>query len=221
MRANGHDGGSGMTSSRTRERLVRRLAERGIQDQRVLQAIREVPRHQFVDPALASRAYEDDALPIGHEQTISQPYVVAYMTECLLNGDTPGKVLEVGTGSGYQTAVLAQLVPQVFSVERIEPLLEQARARLRELGIRSVRFRHGDGSLGWSAQAPFDGILLTAAPEGVPDRLLEQLAEGGRLVAPVGSGGDQALLRVTRTATGYRRERLGAVSFVPLREGTS
>lgn len=213
--------GSGMTSARTRERLVSRLEQRGIRDARVLDAIREVPRHWFVDPALASRAYEDDALPIGHEQTISQPYVVAYMTEALLAAGPPNKVLEVGTGSGYQTAILARLAPQVFSVERIQPLLEQARMRLRGLGVNNVRFRHSDGGVGWSAQAPFDGILLTAAPEGVPEPLLEQLGAGGRLVAPVGAAGSQALLRVTRTRRGFRREALGAVSFVPLREGTS
>ncbi|MBM5812611.1 MAG: protein-L-isoaspartate(D-aspartate) O-methyltransferase [Gammaproteobacteria bacterium] len=211
--------GIGMTSARTRERLVQRLAEQGIRDPRVLDRIRNVPRHLFVDEALGSRAYEDTALPIGHGQTISQPYVVARMTEAVTLGGTPAKVLEVGTGSGYQAAVLAPLVGQLYTIECIEALLARAQERLRELGIRNVRFRHGDGHLGWPKQAPFDAILLTAAPHAVPQPLLDQLAEGGRLVAPVGPEGRQELLRLTRRGDQILRERLGFVSFVPLLGG--
>jgi protein-L-isoaspartate(D-aspartate) O-methyltransferase len=208
--------GIGMTSARTRERLVQRLVEQGIRDARVLDRIRIVPRHLFVDEALASRAYEDTALPIGHGQTISQPYVVARMTEAITIGGTPDKVLEIGTGCGYQTAVLAPLAGRIYSIERIEPLLERAKERLRDLGIRNVRFKHGDGSEGWPSQAPFDGILLAAAPHALPKKLLDQLAEGGRLVAPVGPEGRQELLRMTRRGDQFLRERLGYVSFVPL-----
>jgi protein-L-isoaspartate(D-aspartate) O-methyltransferase len=213
--------GIGMTSARTRERLVQRLAEQGIRDARVLDRIRNVPRHLFVDEALASRAYEDTALPIGHGQTISQPFVVARMTEAILIGGTPDKVLEVGTGCGYQTAVLSPLVGRIYSVERIEPLLDRAKERLRELGIRNVRFKHGDGSEGWPSQAPFDAILLAAAPHALPQKLLDQLAEGGRLVAPVGPEGRQELLRMTRRGDQFLRERLGFVSFVPLLGGVT
>src|ERR1700735_3126529 len=174
--------GIGMTSARTREGLVQRLQEQGIADQRVLDRVRSVPRHLFMDEALASRAYEDTALPIGFGQTISQPFVVAKM---LAAGEAP-RVLEIGTGCGYQTAVLSPLVTEIYSIERIAPLLGRARRTLRELRIRNVNFRHDDGSIGWAARAPFDGILLTAAPHTVPPALFEQLKTGGRLIAPVG-----------------------------------
>ncbi len=211
--------GIGMTSARTRERLIQRLAEQGIRDPRVLDRIRNVPRHLFVDEALASRAYEDTALPIGYGQTISQPYVVARMTEAVTIGGVPEKVLEIGTGCGYQTAVLAPLVGRLYSIERIEGLLDRARDSLKLLGIRNVRLKHGDGNEGWPSQAPFDGILLTAAPHAVPQKLLDQLGEGGRLVAPVGPEGRQELLRLTRRGDQILRERLGFVSFVPLLGG--
>ncbi|MGO9512407.1 MAG: protein-L-isoaspartate(D-aspartate) O-methyltransferase [Steroidobacteraceae bacterium] len=211
--------GIGMTSARTRERLVQRLREQGIVDQRVLDRIRNVPRHLFVDEALASRAYEDMALPIGFGQTISQPYVVARMTEALLAAGPAPKVLEIGTGSGYQTAVLAPLVTEIYTIERIASLLARARRSLRELKIRNVRFRHDDGNVGWVARAPFDGILLTAAPHAVPPALLEQLTIGGRLIAPVGPDGRQELIRYTKGEARVHRESLGAVSFVPLLSG--
>jgi protein-L-isoaspartate(D-aspartate) O-methyltransferase len=216
--------GIGMTSARTRDRLVQRLRDAGIRNETVLERIRSVPRHLFVDEALASRAYEDSALPIGHGQTISQPYVVALMTAALLEpapeGRAPRKVLEVGTGCGYQTAVLAPLVRQVFSIERIGVLLTATRDRLRSLGVDNVRFRHGDGFEGWPGQAPFDAIVVAAAPAEVPTALLEQLAPGGRLVIPVGPPGNQELVRITRTEAGFAREVLEHVSFVPFREGT-
>ena len=211
--------GIGMTSARTRERLVQRLTEQGIGDVRVLGRIRSVPRHLFVDEALASRAYEDTALPIGFGQTISQPYIVARMTEALLAAGPIGKVLEIGTGCGYQTAVLATLVQEIFSIERIMPLLTRARQTLRELKIRNVHLRFDDGNVGWAARAPFDGILLTAAPAAVPPALLEQLRAGGRLIAPIGPDGRQDLVRFTVTDTGVERESLGPVSFVPLLSG--
>jgi protein-L-isoaspartate(D-aspartate) O-methyltransferase len=216
--------GIGMTSARTRERLVQRLREGGITSDAVLERIRTVPRHLFVDEALASRAYEDSALPIGQGQTISQPYVVALMTQALLapvpGGPVPRKVLEVGTGCGYQTAVLSPLVRQIFSIERIGALLTAARSRLKALHIDNVRFRHGDGFEGWPGQAPFDGIIVAAAPADVPSALLEQLAPGGRLVIPVGPPGGQDLVRYTRTDGGVQREVLERVSFVPFLEGT-
>ena len=211
--------GIGMTSSRTRERLVRRLVEHGITDQRVLERIRQVPRHVFVDEALASRAYEDTALPLGHGQTISQPWVVARMTEALISQRLPERVLEVGTGCGYQTAVLAGLVKEVYSVERINALLVPTRARLRQLGFRNVKLKHSDGGWGWPEYAPYDGILVTAAPEQVPEALLTQLAPDGVLVIPVGPPGRQDLLRITRGPDGYEQVALGAVSFVPLLGG--
>jgi protein-L-isoaspartate(D-aspartate) O-methyltransferase len=210
-----------MTSARTRERLIQRLVEQGIRDPRVLDRIRNVPRHLFVDEALSSRAYEDTALPIGHGQTISQPYVVARMTEAVTLGGVPDKVLEIGTGCGYQTAVLAPLVGKLYSIERIEALLDRAKEHLKELGIRNVRFKHGDGNEGWPSQAPFDAILVAAAPHAVPQKLLDQLGEGGRLVAPIGPEGRQELLRLTRRGDQYLRERLGLVSFVPLLGGLS
>lgn len=216
--------GIGMTSARTRDRLVRRLKDGGITQPEVLDRIRNVPRHLFVDEALSSRAYEDNALPIGQGQTISQPFIVALMTQALLESDAglrrPDKVLEIGTGCGYQTAVLAPFVRQLFTIERIAPLQRQTRERLRGLGINNVRYRHDDGFRGWPGQAPFDGIIVTAAPLHVPENLLAQLAEGGRLIVPVGpSGAAQILYRITRTASGYEREKLSGVSFVPMLEG--
>ena len=213
--------GIGMTSARTRDRLVQRLREQGIANLAVLERIRNVPRHIFVDEALGSRAYEDTALPIGFGQTISQPYIVARMTEALLEGGAPDNVLEVGTGCGYQTAVLAPLVARVHTIERIEPLLARARERLKELGIRNVRFRHGDGTLGWKAHAPFDGILVAAAPLTVPDALIRQLKVGGRLIVPIGPEGEQQLVRFTRREQRVDREALCPVAFVPLLGGTS
>jgi protein-L-isoaspartate(D-aspartate) O-methyltransferase len=208
--------GIGMTSARTRDRLVQRLREQGIVSLAVLDRIRNLPRHIFVDEALASRAYEDTALPIGFGQTISQPYIVARMTEALLEGGALDKVLEVGTGCGYQTAVLAPLVGKVYSIERVAPLQARARERLKELGIRNVRFRHGDGTLGWKTQAPFDGMLVAAAPLIVPEALVAQLRVGGRLIVPVGPEGQQQLLRITRREEGVERRVLGPVAFVPL-----
>jgi protein-L-isoaspartate(D-aspartate) O-methyltransferase len=208
--------GIGMTSARTRDRLIQRLQEQGITNLAVLDRIRNLPRHIFVDEALASRAYEDTSLPIGFSQTISQPYIVARMTEALLEGGPLAKVLEVGTGCGYQTAVLAPLVGRICSVERIGGLQERARVRLKELGIKNVRFRHGDGAEGWKAQAPFDGILVAAAPLHVPEALIAQLAVGGRLIVPAGPEGQQQLLRLVRREQGIERKVLGPVSFVPL-----
>ena len=212
--------GLGMTSQRARDRMVQRLREEGIADARVLEVMREVPRHLFIDEALASRAYEDTALPIGQGQTISQPFVVARMTEALLERGTPRRVLEVGTGSGYQCAVLAQLVEQVYTIERIDELLRLARRRLRRLGVDNVRSRHDDGRLGWPEAAPFDAIMLTAAGETLVEALLSQLGDSGCLVAPVGPPGRQTLLRVHREDSQWVREDLGAVSFVPLVGGT-
>lgn len=208
--------GIGMTSARTRDRLIQRLQEQGITNLAVLDRIRNLPRHIFVDEALASRAYEDTSLPIGFSQTISQPYIVARMTEALLEGGPLAKVLEVGTGCGYQTAVLAPLVGRICSVERIGGLQERARLRLKELGIKNVRFRHGDGAEGWKAQAPFDGIIVAAAPLQVPEALIAQLALGGRLIVPAGPEGQQQLLRLVKREQGIERRVLGPVSFVPL-----
>jgi protein-L-isoaspartate(D-aspartate) O-methyltransferase len=222
IRGGGNRAGIGMTSARTRERLIQRLREQGIGNPRVLDQIRNVPRHLFVDEALATRAYEDTALPIGHGQTISQPYIVARMTEALLDGArTPGKVLEIGTGCGYQTTVLSPLVRFVYSIERISALLDRARVRFRELGVRNVHLRHGDGFQGWPAHAPYDGILMAAAPLAIPEALFEQLAPGGRLIAPVGPEGRQQLVRVTRRKDDLQMEKLGLVSFVPLLKGTT
>ncbi len=211
--------GIGMTSARTRDRLVQRLREQGITSAVVLDRIRNVPRHVFVDEALASRAYEDTALPIGYSQTISQPYIVARMTEALLEGGPLKKVLEVGTGCGYQTAVLAPLVGKIYSVERIEGLYKRAKARLKELDVGNVLLKHGDGIAGWKSQAPFDGIIVAAAPLAVPEALLKQLAKGGRLVVPVGAEGGQQLLRYVRRDQQIERQVLGSVSFVPLLSG--
>ena len=211
--------GIGMTSQRTRERLIRRLREKGIRDLSVLEAMRNTPRHIFVDEALASRAYEDTALPIGHGQTISQPYTVARMTEALMQGARPETVLEIGTGSGFQCAILAQLVRRVYSVERIEALLDLARKRFRDLGLRNIRLRHSDGGIGWPEYGPFDGIMVTAAPSGLPEQLLEQLAVGGRLILPLQKQRGQVMLRITRTTEGYVQEQLEAANFVPLQGG--
>ena len=214
--------GIGMTSARTRERLLQRLREQGIKDERVLERVRNVPRHLFVDEALASRAYEDTALPIGFGQTISQPYVVARMTEALLGGGELRNVLEIGTGCGYQTAVLAPLVARISSIERSQPLYQRAKQRLKELGIKNVRLKHGDGMAGWKAHAPYDGILVAAAPLVVPQALLAQLSpKGGRLVLPVGPEGVQELIRITRRDEQFIRDKLGDVSFVPLVAGTA
>ncbi len=214
--------GIGMTSARTRERLIQRLREQGINNTSVLDRIRNLPRHVFVDEALSSRAYEDTALPIGFGQTISQPYVVARMTEAILLGGPLHNVLEIGTGCGYQTAVLAALVTRLSTVERIKPLLERTKLRLKELGIKNVRFRYGDGMDGWKAHAPYDAILVAAAPLAVPQALLAQLSpKGGRLVLPVGPEGAQELLRIVRRDDHFIRDKLGGVSFVPLVAGTA
>jgi protein-L-isoaspartate(D-aspartate) O-methyltransferase len=210
--------GIGMTSQRTRERLIQRLADQGVNNTRVLDVIRTTPRHLFLDEAMAHRAYEDVALPIGFQQTLSQPYVVARMTELLLAGGPLARVLEIGTGSGYQTAILAQLVDEVFSVERIKALQQKARQRLRQLKLRNVQLHHADGGMGWAEYGPFDGIVVTAAPERIPEELLLQLAVGGRMVVPVG-GDVQHLQIVTRTNEGYETEIVEAVYFVPLRSG--
>lgn len=211
--------GIGMTSARTRERLVGRLKDQGISSPKVLERIRQVPRHLFVDEALASRAYEDTALPIGYGQTISQPYVVAKMTEALLAAMSGDRVLEIGTGCGYQTAILAPLAKQVFSVERIRELSTKARQRLRQLDIYNVQYRRGDGWEGWPKYAPYDGIIVAAAAPELPEKLLEQLAPRGVLIMPVGPPGRQELAQVTRQEDHYAHVSLGAVSFVPLVHG--
>lgn len=211
--------GIGMTSQRTRERLIQRLYEEGLSNAHVLEAIRRTPRHLFVDEALAHRAYEDTALPIGNNQTISQPYMVARMSELLLAAGPLDKVLEIGTGSGYQTAILAQLVERVFSVERIQSLQEKAKERLTQLNLRNVVFRWGDGWEGWNALGPYNGIIVTAAAANVPQALLDQLAPGGRLVIPVGAGDVQELLLIVREEDGFSRHVLDAVRFVPLLNG--
>jgi protein-L-isoaspartate(D-aspartate) O-methyltransferase len=211
--------GIGMTSQRTRDRLVERLRAEGIRNERVLEVIRATPRHLFVDEALASRAYEDTALPIGYNQTISQPFVVAAMTDLVIRNH-PQTVLEIGTGSGYQAAVLAALVPKVYTVERIEPLARQARQRFRKLGLRNIRASHSDGTVGLPEFAPYDAIITTAAAERIPEALLEQLApEGGRLVIPVGGRSGQTLTLVTRHDDAFEREDLDPVIFVPLLSG--
>jgi protein-L-isoaspartate(D-aspartate) O-methyltransferase len=211
--------GIGMTSRRTRERMVNRLIELGIRNQKVLDVMRDTPRHIFVDEALASRAYEDSPLPIGYNQTISQPYIVARMTELLLKAAPLKKVLEVGTGCGYQTAVLAQFAEHVYTVERIQPLQRKAIDHIRELKIKNVSFQHNDGGWGWPEYAPFDGILVSAAPTEIPDALLNQMAVGGVMVIPIGPSGRQELQRVIRTPSGYEIEEFEAVSFVPFLSG--
>jgi protein-L-isoaspartate(D-aspartate) O-methyltransferase len=206
---------------RREEMIEQQIRQRGVVDTRVLTAMRAVPRERFVPPELLQQAYDDGPLPIGFGQTISQPYIVARMTEALLEAGSADNVLEVGTGCGYQTAVLAPLVKRVGTIERIEPLLTRARERLKELGIRNVRFRHGDGSLGWKTQGPFDGILVAAAPLAVPEALLKQLKVGGRLIVPIGPEGQQQLVRFTRREQRNDREVLGPVAFVPLLGGTT
>lgn len=211
--------GIGMTSQGTRDRLVQTLRIEGIHDERVLNAITRVPRHEFVDEALSSRAYENTALPIGLSQTISQPWIVARMTEALLDGGKPEKVLEVGTGSGYQAALLSHLVPKVFTVERIDELLKLARRRFHRLRLNNIFVRYADGHLGWPGQAPFDGIMITAAAQVIPTELLEQLAIGGLLVMPIERNGQQRLITVRRTEDGFDEKDLGGVVFVPLLSG--
>jgi protein-L-isoaspartate(D-aspartate) O-methyltransferase len=208
-----------MTSQRTRERLIQRLVDQGVSNLAVLDIIRSTPRHLFLDEAMAHRAYEDVSLPIGFQQTLSQPYIVARMTELLLAAGPRERVLEIGTGSGYQTAVLAQLVGEVYSVERIKPLQQKARQRMRQLKLRNVHMNHADGGMGWPERGPFDGILAAAAPERIPEELLRQLAPGGRLVIPVG-GDSQHLQVVDRTSEGFATEIVEQVRFVPLRPGT-
>lgn len=210
--------GIGMTSQRTRERMTRRLEEQGICDEQVLEVIRTIPRHIFLDEALAHRAYEDSSLPIGHNQTLSQPYIVAKMTELLLANGPLKKVLEIGGGSGYQTAILAPLVGTVHSIERIKPLQDKARERIKLLRLNNVHFHHVDGLGGLPSRAPFDGILSAAAPAQIPVELLNQLAIGGRLVIPVG-GATQQLKLVVRTAEGFESKTVEAVKFVPMRSG--
>lgn len=210
-----------MTSARTRDRLIATLRDQGIENEAVLERMREVPRHLFVDEALASRAYENTVLPIGHGQTISQPYIVALMTEALIeNRELPiPKVLEIGTGCGYQTAVLAAFSRHIFGVERINSLIKFSRQRLRELRINNVSLRNADGFEGWVSQAPFQGILVAAAPREVPEALLAQLDDGGRLLIPFGESGRQSLVRITRRGDDFEQETLSAVSFVPLIAG--
>ena len=210
-----------MTSQGTRDRLVRRLRENGISNEKVLKAVATTPRHEFVDEALSSRAYEDTALPIGQSQTISQPWVVARMTEAVLECGQVDKILEVGTGSGYQAAILASLVPKVFTVERIDELLKLARRRFHKLGLHNIYTRYADGHLGWPSQAPFDGIVVTAAAREIPGELLEQLRVGGVMVAPVERRGMQRLIATRRTEDGFEEEDLGGVIFVPLLSGLS
>jgi protein-L-isoaspartate(D-aspartate) O-methyltransferase len=215
--------GIGMTSARTRDRLVQKLTEQGIRNPLVLEQIRSVPRHMFVDEALATRAYENTALPIGLGQTISQPYIVARMTEALFEGAEPRKVLEIGTGCGYQTAVLAPLVKFLYSIERIKALQDRAKQTLAALNLRNVYFRHGDGFTGWVGHAPYDAIICAAAPMQVPLALLKQLGPGGRLIIPIGPDGRQELIRIVRRVDArgeeFVTERLGLVAFVPLVQG--
>lgn len=220
-----HTEGIGMTSRRTRERMIRRLLEQGIQNPDILDAMRNVPRHLFVDDALASRSYEDTALPIGHGQTISQPYIVAKMTELLMSAGPLKKVLEIGTGCGYQTAVLAQLAERVYTIERIEPLYQQAKSLLTKLQINNISHLYSDGNWGWPEKALYDGILVAAAPPEIPETLLNQLAIGGVMLIPIGGkrheSNEQILKRVTRTASGFDVEDLEAVSFVPFLAGVN
>ena len=214
-----HARGLGLTSEASRRRLIDEVRQWGVKDERVLQALADVPRHEFLEDAFKGRAYENNALPIGLSQTISQPYIVARMTEAVLAAGIPNKVLEIGTGSGYQTAVLAELVPMVFSVERLRLLSEHARKRLDALGYHNVHFAYADGMNGWAAHGPYDAIVVTAAADAVPPALTAQLAEGGRLVIPVGPPGMQALRLITRTKAGLITRELGDVTFVPLLAG--
>jgi protein-L-isoaspartate(D-aspartate) O-methyltransferase len=214
-----HSRGLGLASDASRKRLIDEVRRWGVKDERVLATLAEVPRHEFLEDAFKGRAYENNALPIGLSQTISQPYIVALMTEAALGGGKPHKVLEIGTGSGYQTAVLAELVPAVFTVERLKMLSQQARARLERLGYDNILFTYSDGMNGWASHAPYDAIVVTAAAERVPQALVDQLAPGGRLVIPVGSPGAQSLQLITRTPKGPVTRALGDVSFVPLLGG--
>jgi len=217
--AHPHSRGFGLAGPAARDKLLDELRRAGIRDEKVLAVMAKIPRHEFVDHALSGRAYENNALPIGHAQTISQPYVVALMTEVLLKGQKLARVLEIGTGSGYQTAVLAGLVDTVFTVERIKALTEIARKRLAALGCRNVHFGYADGMSGWQPYAPYDGIMVTAAAEAVAPELLQQLAPGGRLVIPVGGPGHQNLRLYEKVGTRLRETDLGGVSFVPLLPG--
>lgn len=212
--------GIGMTSQRTRERMITRLREQGIRDEVVLSAMLTVPRHIFVEEALASRAYEDVSLPIGFNQTISQPYIVARMTELLRKGKNLGKVLEIGTGCGYQTSVLSQVAQEVYSLERIRPLLEKAKGNFRALKLRNVKVKHADGGVGLPEIAPFDGILVACGATHIPEELLRQMAVGGRMVIPVGAT-TQMLTLVERLENEYRKTELEEVIFVPLLGGTA
>ena len=213
--------GVGMTSQRTRDRLVQRLREQGIMDERILDVINSTPRHAFIDEALAHRAYEDIALPIGFNQTISQPYIVARMTEVLLRDGPLDRVLEIGTGSGYQAAVLAQLTDSVFTMERVSGLLEKAVSRFKLLGLRNIQYKHADGGMGWPEKGPYDGIIVTASPRRIPDELVAQLTIGGRMVVPLGHGDHQQLTVVCNSVDGVTSEVLEAVKFVPLLGGKS
>ena len=214
--------GIGMTSQRTRQRLVDRLAEEGISNQEVLNTISSTPRHIFVDEAISHRAYEDTALPIGRGQTISQPYVVARMTELLLKFQGMNRILEIGTGSGYQTAILAQMFPQIYSIERIQALQQKAKKLLRKIGLTNVKYHYGDGFAGWPTDERFDGIIVTAAPPNVPESLLRQLSEGGVLIIPVGQQHmDQTLQLIQRHGDEYEYHDLEKVRFVPLLAGST
>ena len=211
-----------MTSQRSRNRLVEQLRAMGIKSEKILELVKNTPRHLFVDEALASRAYDNTALPIGYNQTISQPYIVAKMTEALLDGsESLDNVLEIGTGCGYQTVILSKFARQVSTIERIQALLAKARERFYTLKCRNIRAKNGDGNLGWPEFSPYDGILVSAAPVGIPPQLLDQLSLNGRLVIPVGKSGSQELLQISRTEDGFVEKRLDTVSFVPMLEGTS
>jgi protein-L-isoaspartate(D-aspartate) O-methyltransferase len=214
-----HAKGQGMASDASRRRLIDEVRGWGVKDERVLKVLAEVPRHEFIDDAMKSRAYENNALPIGQAQTISQPYIVAIMTEAILRDGIPRRVLEIGTGSGYQTAVLAELVPAVFTIERLRRLSEQARKRLEALGYHNIFFTYADGMKGWPSHAPYEAIVVTAAADQLPQALVDQLAVGGRLVIPVGGPGLQSLRLITKTATGVTTRALGDVTFVPLLSG--
>lgn len=211
--------GIGVTSQRTRNRLIKRLQEQGITNPRVLDVMSKTARHIFVEEAFTHLAYEDKSLPIGFGQTLSQPYIVARMTELLLAAGPLQRVLEVGTGSGYQTSILAQLVERVFSVERIKPLQDKAQQRLRLLGLHNVQYKHADGGYGWPYKGPYDGIISTAAPEDIPDELIDQLAVGGRLVIPVGNDSAQDLILLEKTSSGIRQKIVEPAFFVPFKSG--
>ncbi|BCE03189.1 protein-L-isoaspartate(D-aspartate) O-methyltransferase [Marinicellulosiphila megalodicopiae] len=223
FRASRHDWqayeGSGMTSLRTRKRMVERLVSQGINDNDVLEAMTHIPRHLFLDQALAHKAYEDVSLPIGHAQTLSQPYIVARMTELLMGGQRIDKVLEIGTGSGYQTSVISALFPMVYTVERIASLQKQARARHNDLSLLNILYRITDGGFGWPSAGPYDAIICTCAPDEIPQDLINQLSEGGRLVIPVGDQTKQDLWLVEKTSTGVRKTLVEPAFFVPLKSG--